>query len=1405
MEYTLGYREVIPDQTLPDKWKEITLCTGSSQSTLQDIKVPERAGGYCYKDTGKHFTRNRFICWRITHDVLEFVENSLDVNLANNRVRYKFTDTPILDGISIHETVNSVIILVVTVSSIHKLSFAHPDKIHKQEQLYEATVNLTIQSIFSEASMQSTTDPRTFHVIPTAGSTNSPVAHAAASWLIMPQEEALFAVAYNSGIILLLRLDTISGLVHTSELKQESIVPRFLSGIATAFRGRTADVEPAMSLVMHTYGSDVYLFALCREGQLRMWSCNRAQSITGIDVGVNGNTTGQSIQNHGLKKTTNSTDELYLCAYFKLEIRCEFTILKVAQEAGMFKLLRMCTLLAPNQYLVDFSFTTTRLWTVWRTTDIDTVAVMHAQLPLDNNGQVNCEWHSAVLAQPPDKDYIMSDSSTDPRQAYINYIFHPGQFSLTDITRALSIYRKCNFLADINLSPAILKERVCMAVEAEIQAEVMDYELMDEDYLEIVNRCWSKFYSCVLQYHLNGSRPVGLLLLHNVYGTILLKKASFSLLRPMEPLEHLMLCNETSCTSQFKSMPIFSQDINMCQDLITLMSALVILEEKLSDDLKFAFEKELYQLKSPDIITQNLLSKLIFKKDHPFSDFDFQLELHHRLEKVKDITSAMALLLEALTYNLGQPSDELDTDKRQTERYKTLQNINYLFGSQLGISTVSEVVTQITVLRFSICRNLLILQQIALSQPELFDSQSLHVIKSSLAPRTVVLTQAYYIVVWICESNASITPSPALLETSIQRLSLMKLSDGRSTIWQRQHRSFSLLELFIQYGMKQHMYKLVDNTNLDSSNLIPWHSGMLSYVTLVAQLIWPISGIFFFPEWLLSSCQFLLVQEYVRLLSTWCEWNGASRKFILAISLLEMGEPQKACDYFLRASKGVFVDAYLSDLLLPINVTSESSALVHYYLKVIEMFDQHGASDCIIELAMTALTIADKDDPNLPTFHSIIFAQHLNLQHYIEAYNCLNTNPDSARRVDCLRQLVVTLFNQKKLAELVSFPYVDMYHHLEKIMETRARSVDLMENNYYDFLYSFHVNKGNVRKAASIMYEQAMRLSQEPHSLMNVARQTHCLLACLNALHLVNEKYRWIVRPAIDQDCFKERYVPAKKRTLEGDEILPSNMRKQIEVLELQDIKREYVLAEAKLKLMKLNPDIHTTKTCPSEIVAVMSSVGLYVDALRVCEHYNISKASVLECLASRCIQLSQQDDPAACEWLKLHDVFDLGISSLRTDDVAWKLLQHLTLTHEKDGESEIHKAVARKLFHRGTYLPEWLSSSYTKRNPAELLRLMIQMGRLEEAGQFSLEYIKAIMGTGKECFGYKVPLLATGPSVYLPLNTLEYLLLELEHASKEDAEYSEVYESLQKALESYVKNAERISVNMIQMKQCKS
>lgn len=98
---------------------------------------------------------------------MELVETSLDWELAGNRVRYRFQDTPVLDGITVHETFHHVIILVATVSSVHKLVFPHPSRMHKQDfQVFQNT-DEGIPSVFTEAT---TSTPREhYHVIPGTG------------------------------------------------------------------------------------------------------------------------------------------------------------------------------------------------------------------------------------------------------------------------------------------------------------------------------------------------------------------------------------------------------------------------------------------------------------------------------------------------------------------------------------------------------------------------------------------------------------------------------------------------------------------------------------------------------------------------------------------------------------------------------------------------------------------------------------------------------------------------------------------------------------------------------------------------------------------------------------------------------------------------------------------------------------------------------------------------------------------------------------------------------------------------------------------------------------------------------------------------------------------------------------
>lgn len=82
-------------------------------------------------------------------------------------------------------------------------------------------------------------------------------------------------------------------------------------------------------------------------------------------------------------------------------------------------------------------------------------------------------------------------------------------------------------------------------------------------------------------------------------------------------------------------------------------------------------------------------------------------------------------------------------------------SVGHLFRSDTGISLVSESLHQIAVIRYALCRNLLILQQILIDSSDL-PIDTLEYIRSDCMPETVVFVQAYYVMVWICETSETL-------------------------------------------------------------------------------------------------------------------------------------------------------------------------------------------------------------------------------------------------------------------------------------------------------------------------------------------------------------------------------------------------------------------------------------------------------------------------------------------------------------------------------------------------------------------------------------------------------------------------------------------------------------------------
>ncbi len=534
-------------------------------------------------------------------------------------------------------------------------------------------------------------------------------------------------------------------------------------------------------------------------------------------------------------------------------------------------------------------------------------------------------------------------------------------------------------------------------------------------------------------------------------------------------------------------------------------------------------------------------------------------------------------------------------------------------------------------------------------------------------------------------------------------------------------RPVTLSELFLQGpgGCLVHSL-LTTDTDVSSS----WSSVLMPMMSISAQLLWPRCAVPTFQQFLLSASQHTPIQEYVRLLSTWCDWNCHSRQFILGSALLNMGEPEKASDWMVHAAGGIAAgDRFLLSQLFSAEecaTTQPDRLSVIYFLKVIELFEQSGHHDHVIELAQTAIDVCDPADPNKTTLCYILFSQHLKLGHNDEAYDVMIGNPDVSRRKDSLRQFVVTLFERRQLRQLAGYPFIDLFDDLEHIVEERARSVDLNVNNYYDFLYSFHVMKENYRKAAHVMFECGMRLGTEMFNVAGLKRQAKCYLACLNCLNLVNDKYAWIVKPDPARGGRRddERMLPpgmSPKRTAEGDEIALDERRDQrkLEVLEKAQIEKDFELISARLKLLRKAQQQQQQSSghqlaaitgpglSAGETVALLISANLYEDAVHISRTFELDYRPILEGTASRCVWLSRSaggaERDAAWDWLAENCPSGADIRSGSAVEAAWKLLKSLLDRLETPRQSTLHKAVAVRLLAQGANLPAWLITSYKK------------------------------------------------------------------------------------------------------------
>uniref|UniRef100_A0A3Q2PVR1 Nucleoporin 160 n=1 Tax=Fundulus heteroclitus TaxID=8078 RepID=A0A3Q2PVR1_FUNHE len=233
--------------------------------------------------------------------------------------------------------------------------------------------------------------------------------------------------------------------------------------------------------------------------------------------------------------------------------------------------------------------------------------------------------------------------------------------------------------------------------------------------------------------------------------------------------------------------------------------------------------------------------------------------------------------------------------------------------------------------------------------------------------------------------------------------------------------------------------------------------------------------------------------------------------------------------------------------------------------------------------------------------------------------------------------------------------------------------------------------------------------------------------------------------------------------------------RRQVDILELCDLEKEYFLSRARLTLAQHHPPSAAIAGGASaqELVHLLVQTGLFDSALSLSRIFKLDLSPIFDTLTFKCIQLQsggEEPQSEAWSWLAANQLSVVNTKESSATDEAWRLLASY-LDRYPSTNGQHHRHVIHKLLSHGIPLPDWLLKSYKCVDAPSLLRLLLNFDLLETAAELVLEYVDAVLGRGHQYFGIERPLSATSPPAWLPYTAIDQLL----HALSETQTHSSV------------------------------
>ncbi|KAJ9123234.1 hypothetical protein QFC22_001429 [Naganishia vaughanmartiniae] len=376
----------------------------------------------------------------------------------------------------------------------------------------------------------------------------------------------------------------------------------------------------------------------------------------------------------------------------------------------------------------------------------------------------------------------------------------------------------------------------------------------------------------------------------------------------------------------------------------------------------------------------------------------------------------------------------------------------------------------------------------------------------------------------------------------------------------------------------------------------------------------------------------------------WPSQNGIV--YVRAKSMLVSGDVDESVSLFLSLANALhkpdWAHTDTSGLVDVLPVSVRLGGLAAFYRYVMNMFDTYGFTQHSTRFAELAIQASPPADTSLEALYKKVFCAYLSMCKYEEAYNSMIANPFAAFGNDAvgterpLGDLIHAMCHNNQIQALLSLPFIGLEFQLEQELTFRARNSDPTATpNYYQILFAWLIMRTDYRQAAITMYQQGRRIGEHLRSTAQpqfgdqadqgekyesyLAKQAQSYLAAIQAFSLTDSKNAWFTISATHTTP-----LPRAEKRRKVSSLIPENdftrRGKQLEIVKLEDIKRDYSAVVALLTVVRrvggeLDPDAPLSV---EDCVRYLCRDGLYDEAFLAAASYGCDMTEIFESLTER-------------------------------------------------------------------------------------------------------------------------------------------------------------------------------------------